>query len=196
MTHHFHLSSLCKAAVPDEGTFGGGWYIWDQWDASWGPLCHGLEKRSPCDSCSLLLRCTVSRERAASYWVPALCRCGHQLHKLGVCHHVLQMKTKAHSPCHLFLFSHWVVSDSLRPLGLQRARLLCLLLSPMVCSNSFQKSIEKELVVLSNHLILCRPLLLLLLIFPGIRVFPSESTLWVRWPKYWSFSFSLSPSNE
>ena len=76
-----------------------------------------------------------------------------------------------------FQFSPSVVSDSLRPLGLQRARLLCLLLSPMVCSNSFQKSIEKELVVLSNHLILCCPLLLLLLIFPGIRVFPSESTL-------------------
>ena len=52
----------------------------------------------------------------------------------------------------------------------------CLPLSPMVCSNSFPKSIEKELVVLSNHLILCCPLLLLPLIFPGIRVFPNEST--------------------
>ena len=48
----------------------------------------------------------------------------------------------------------------------------------------------------SSHLILCRPLLLLPLIPPSIRVFPSESTLRMRWPKYWSFSFRISPSNE
>ena len=48
----------------------------------------------------------------------------------------------------------------------------------------------------SNHLILCRPLLLLPSIFPSIRVFSSESALRIRWPKYWSFSFSISPSNE
>ena len=48
----------------------------------------------------------------------------------------------------------------------------------------------------SNHLILCRPLLLLPSIFPSIRVFSNESALRIRWPKYWSFSFSISPSNE
>ena len=48
----------------------------------------------------------------------------------------------------------------------------------------------------SNHLILCRLLLLLPSIFPSIRVFSSESVLWIRWPKYWNFSFSISPSNE
>ena len=48
----------------------------------------------------------------------------------------------------------------------------------------------------SNHLILCRPLLLLPSIFPSIRVFPNESALCIRWPKYWGFSFSISPSNE
>ena len=48
----------------------------------------------------------------------------------------------------------------------------------------------------SNHLILCRPLLLLLSIFPSIKVFSNESVLHIRWPKYWSFSFSTSPSNE
>ena len=53
-----------------------------------------------------------------------------------------------------------------------------------------------ELVMPSNHLILCRPLLLLPSIFPSIRVFSSESALHMRWPKYWSFSFSISPSNE
>ncbi|CAM9311588.1 unnamed protein product [Rangifer tarandus platyrhynchus] len=53
-----------------------------------------------------------------------------------------------------------------------------------------------ELVMPSSHLILCHPLLRLPSIFPSIRVFSSESTLRMRWPKYWSFSFSISPSNE
>ena len=53
-----------------------------------------------------------------------------------------------------------------------------------------------ELVMPSNHLILCHPLLLLLSIYPSIRVFSSESVLCIRWPKYWSFSFSISPPNE
>ena len=53
-----------------------------------------------------------------------------------------------------------------------------------------------ELVMLSNHLILCHPLRFLPSIFPSIRVFSSDSVLHIRWPKYWSFSFSISPSNE
>ena len=53
-----------------------------------------------------------------------------------------------------------------------------------------------ESVMSSNHLILCHPLLLLTAIFPSIRVFSNESTLRMRWPKYWSFSLSISPSNE
>ena len=53
-----------------------------------------------------------------------------------------------------------------------------------------------ESVTVSNHLILCHPLLLLPSIFPSIRVFSSKSVLCIRWPKYWSFSFSISPSNE
>ena len=53
-----------------------------------------------------------------------------------------------------------------------------------------------ESVMPSNHLILCHPLLLLSSIFPRIRVFSNESVLHIRWPKYWSFSFSISPSNE
>ena len=53
-----------------------------------------------------------------------------------------------------------------------------------------------ESVMLSNHLILCRPLLLLPSILPSIRVFSNESALHIRWPKYWSFSFNISPSNE
>ena len=53
-----------------------------------------------------------------------------------------------------------------------------------------------ESVMPSNHLILCRPFLLLPAIFPSIRVFSNESALHIRWPKYWSFSFNISPSNE
>ena len=63
-------------------------------------------------------------------------------------------------------------------------------------SQSLLKLVSIESVMASNHLILCRPLLLLPSIFPSIRVFPSESVLHIRWPKYWSFSFNISPSNE
>ena len=61
---------------------------------------------------------------------------------------------------------------------------------------SLLRVISIELVMPSNHLILCRPLLLLPLIFASIRVFSNELFLHVRWPKYWSFSFSISPSSE
>ena len=61
---------------------------------------------------------------------------------------------------------------------------------------SLLKLMSIELVMPSNHLILCHPLLLSPLIFPSIRVFSKESVLCIRWPKYWSFSFSISPSNE
>ena len=63
-------------------------------------------------------------------------------------------------------------------------------------SHCLPKFISIESVMLSSHLILCLPLLLLPSIFPSISVFSSESALYIRWPKYWSFSFSVSPSNE
>ena len=63
-------------------------------------------------------------------------------------------------------------------------------------SRSLLKFISIESVMTSNHLILCRPFLLPPSIFPSIRIFSSESVLHIRWPKYWSFSFSISPSNE
>ena len=63
-------------------------------------------------------------------------------------------------------------------------------------SRSLLKLMSIESVTPSSHLILCRPLLLLPLISPSIRVFSHESTLHMRWPKYWSFSFNISPSNE
>ena len=63
-------------------------------------------------------------------------------------------------------------------------------------SRSLLKLMSIESVMPSNHLILCHPLLLLPSIFPSIRVFTNESVLHIRWPKYWSFSFSISSSNE
>ena len=66
----------------------------------------------------------------------------------------------------------------------------------IINSRSLLKLMSIELLMPSNHLILCHPLLLLPSIFPSIRVFSNESVLHIRWPKYWSFSFSTSPSNE
>ena len=86
-------------------------------------------------------------------------------------------------------FSPLVVSDSLRPHGLQHARPPCL--SPT--HRNLLKFTSIELVMPSNHLILCCPLLLLPSIFPSIRVC---SALCIRCPNYWSFSFNISPSNE
>ena len=63
-------------------------------------------------------------------------------------------------------------------------------------SQSLLRFMSIESVMPSNHLILCHPLLLLPSIFPSIRVFSNESVLLLRWPKYWKFSFSISPSNE
>ena len=63
-------------------------------------------------------------------------------------------------------------------------------------SQSLLKLMSVESVMPSNHLILCRPALLLPSISPSIRVFPNESALCIRWPEYWSFSFNMSPSNE
>ena len=63
-------------------------------------------------------------------------------------------------------------------------------------SRSLLKLMSIELVMPSNHLILCYPLVLLPSIFPSIRLFSNESALCIRWPKYWSFTFGISPSNE
>src|SRR5574337_1163710 len=90
------------------------------------------------------------------------------------------------------LSSVTVVSYSLRPHESQHAR------PPLSITNSrsLPKLMSIELVMPSNHVILCRPLLLLPSIFPSIRVFANESALRIRWPKYWSFSFNISPTNE
>ena len=88
-------------------------------------------------------------------------------------------------------FSCSVVSNSLQPCESQHTRPPCLSPTPGVHSDHVHQS-----VMPSSHLILCRPLLLLPPIPPSIKVFSNESTLCMRWPKYWSFSFSIIPSKE
>ena len=107
----------------------------------------------------------------------------------------------------LFIFSYkwsWIIFSSVQFSSVTQS---CLTLQPpwtAACqaflsinnSQSLLKLMSIKLVMPSNHLILCCPLLLLPSIFPSIRVFFSESVLHIRWPKYWSFSFSISPFNE
>ena len=109
------------------------------------------------------------------------CLCDTPSHLRSLLSHLL---TSVSIPSSSVQFNHSVVSDALRTHGLQYTRLSCPSPSPM--------SIES--VMPSNHLILHCPLLLS--IFPSIRVFSKESVLCIRWPKYWSFSFNISPSNE
>ena len=110
----------------------------------------------------------------------------------------------------LYLLQHqglfqWVVriSQSVSAQSLSHVRLFatpwtaaCQASLSITNSQSIFKLISIELVMPSNHLILCYPLFLPPSIFPSIRVFSNESVLCIRWPKYWSFSFNISPSNE
>ena len=89
-------------------------------------------------------------------------------------------------------FSLSVVSDSLQPHGLQHTRPPC----PSPTYRSLLKLMSIKSVIPSNHLILYPPLLLQPSVFCSIRVFSNESVLPIRWPKYWGFSFSISPSSE
>ena len=91
----------------------------------------------------------------------------------------------------IYQFSRSVVSDSLQP-----HVAACQASLSITNSQSLPKLMSIKSVMASNHLILCRPLLCLPSIFPNIRVFSNESALRIRWPKYWSFSFNISPSNE
>ena len=93
--------------------------------------------------------------------------------------------------CLLLLLSHSVMCYSATPWTAA-----CRVSLSFTISRSLLKLTFIELMMPSNHLILCCPLLLLPSIVPSIRVFSSESVLHIRWPKYWSFSFNISPSNE
>ena len=90
-----------------------------------------------------------------------------------------------------FRFSRSVMSDSVTPWTAA-----CQASLSITNSQSLHKFMSIESVMPSNHLVLCRPLLLLPSLFPSSRVFSNKSALHIRWPKYWSFSFNISPSNE
>ena len=113
--------------------------------------------------------------------------------------HNLKASIIWHSALFMFQFSHLymttgktiVVSNSLRPWTAARQPSLS-----FTISQSLLKLMSKKSVTPSNHLIFCHPFLLLPSIFPIIRVFSNESALRIRRPKHWSFSFSISPSNE
>ena len=91
----------------------------------------------------------------------------------------------------LLLFNYSLVSGSVLPWATARQVSLS-----FTISQSLLKLMSIELVMPSNHLILCHPLLLPSSIYPSIRVFSNESVLYIRWPKYWSFRFTISPYNE
>ena len=105
-----------------------------------------------------------------------------------------------------WILNLWTIRETLSISFSLVAQLCLTLCNPMDCStpglpvhHQFPEptqTMSTESVMPSNHLILCRPLLLLPSIFPSIRVFSNESALHIRWPKYWSFSSSISPSNE
>jgi len=108
--------------------------------------------------------------------------------KVGLKLNIQKTKIVLSSPISSVQFSRSVMSDSLQPHESQHARPLCPSPTPGVHSDSRPST--------SSHLILCHPLLLLPSIPPSIRVFSNESSLLMRWPKYWSFSFSIIPSKE
>ena len=106
--------------------------------------------------------------------------------------------TKIASPLGYFLFNQFSSVQSLSHVRLFVTPWTAARQDSLSITNSWSllKLMSIELVIPSNHLILCCPLLLLPSIFPSIRVFSNESALHIRWLKYWHFSFSISPSNE
>ena len=102
-----------------------------------------------------------------------------------------ERRTNVYALLYSVQFSPSVVSDSFDPMNWAHQASLSI-------TNSWSppKPMSIELVMPSNHLILCHPLLLLPSIYPSIKFFSNQSVLRIRWPKYWSFSFSISPSNE
>ena len=113
---------------------------------------------------------------------PSVCMCSY-LQYVEVCYSLSLVQLSVQFSCS-------VMYDSLQPHVLQHT-------SPSITnSRSLLKFISIRSLTPPNHLILCSPLLLLPSIFPSIRVFSNKSVLRIRWPKYWSFSFTISPSNE
>ena len=110
----------------------------------------------------------------------------------------VQAQTKTDTDCHLGVIFQFSSVQSLRPVWLCATPRTAARQASLSITNSWSlhKLMSIESVTPSNHLILCRPLLLPPSVFPSIRVFSNDSLLHIGWPKDWSFSFSISPSNE
>ena len=159
--------------------------------------CHQI-----CESCPLSLPSLLSMAPGRAYylfigfWFVSEQYIKTRVHKIfSFWHCILRVWKLFYTLCTLtscvvMLFSCSVVSDSLHPYGLQHARLR------FTVSWGLLKLVSIESVMPSNHLILYCPILLWPSIIPSIRVFSNKSALHIRWWKYWSFSFSISPCNE
>ena len=158
----------------------------------------------------LIFSCTVESVQYTFFWkssgISLSNFCANSLHLVQACG---SKSIKGFSPPALFIHSLALFSETNNCIqfssvqSLSRVRLFaipwiaaCQASLSITNSWSLLKLMSIELVMPSSHLILCHALLLLSPIPPSIRVFSSESTLRMRWPKYWSFSFSISPSNE
>ena len=147
---------------------------------------HQLWLSAPCGLCPKMLLIVMANETNMMNYVLTLkARLKWHMHSFRWPNQWCQ------DPLRELLFSHSVVSDSATPWTAAHKASLS-----FIIFWSLLKLIFFDLMMPSNHLILCRPLLLLPSIFPSIRVFSNESALCIRWSKYWSFSFSISPSSE
>ena len=165
-----HANSLCSPPHPADLSSGRTWLPGPS-PIFPGPL--SLQPPSP-------LCCPSNRSPIIHIWafVPAVPSASDLPRPSAYCKHIL-----SHSLSHVWLFATpWTTA--------------CQASLSFTISQSLLTLLSVESVMPSNHLILCHPLLLLPLIFPSIRIFSNESVLCIRWPKYWSFCFSISPSNE
>ena len=131
---------------------------------------------------------------------------GHMVSGCVVFHFVRNFQIVFQSGCVILHFCQPCKSDPVSLSSVQSLSCVRLFVTPWTAarqasvpitnSQDLPKLMSIELVMASNHLVLCHPFLLLSSIFPSIGVFSDESALCIRWPKYWSFSFKISPSNE
>ena len=163
------------------------------WNTS--PHCHCCRHLVPIIICPLdLCRKSPNPIRPSAvctFASSSLVQYNSQKNPSGICQIIIYCPNPTLAAC-FTQFSRSVVSDSLQPHGLQHAWFSCPSLTPGVYSDSSPLSWWCH----PNHLILCHPLLLPPSVFTSIRIFSSESVLCIRWPKYWSFILSISPSNE
>ena len=168
-------------------------------------MCCKYHIRAPTSSCRCIISSPKNFHYGLSHWCRVIPRCALDLHTsykswYSACLHrgaFFFKQLEENLQLIIFLLS-FCCFQSLSPVSLFVTPWTAACQAPLsfTISQSFLKFLSIESVVLPNHLILCHSLLLLPSIFPRIRVFSNESVLHIRWPKYWSFSFGISPSIE